>query len=213
MTPAEVKSELLLMMGERSDYSDARQYLHISLAEKELAYGLRLHEVRTEGNIVLITDTRIYSLKDNFPDLYAVTGVYYPTLGRKLSKRGPDYFDRIATFPEGPPNLYMRYGDYLYLDALPTSNENNTNLYVRYLKLIDDIDENSTAFTLSEPFHEAILLGAAVRAHRAFREYEQAEYMKAEYLALVRSRLNAIYEEGMYDDSFPLAPDLTQGVI
>jgi hypothetical protein len=205
-TPAEIKAELNLMMGSRSDYIAARQYQHISWAEQELAYAIRFPELEAYATIPLVASQTSYLYPS---DLFAIYSLIYPTLGRKLVNINIEVLDKIITLPSGAPARYARYGKMLYIDTSPTSDEAGNTLKLRYLSQIAEVDASSSAFTLPHPFHEAILLGSLYRAHRAFREYEQANEVKRDYLAFVRSRVIQFEEEDRLEDGFPLEVRLT----
>ena len=209
MTPSDIYTELIQLVGNPSStlYSQARAYMHMAFAEQELAYAVRFPEAQAKGNILMVLAQQEYPILTSLTDFFAIYGVSYPTLGTKLKRRSPDWFDMQQTFSTGPPMAYMRYGGSLWIDTLPTASEAGTNLLVRYMMLIPIIAVGSTVFTLPSPYHEMILYGALYRAQWALREYQQAMLSKQNYLSLVRSRFYAIEEEDFQDQGVPSGQD------
>lgn len=203
MTPSALRTELALLMGNRSDYSTSRQYTHITFAQNEILHAIRVPEVQASATTPLdgTTPQRGYQLPT---DTFAIISVSYPTSTGMLRKRSYEYMDRQTSWPTGAPAGYMRWGNVIFLDHNPGSDEDGNSLQIRYTQTVGDVTASTTSFTLPSPYHEAILLGALYRAHRSFREYEQAVGIKNEYLALVRSRLWTIEEESLFGDDFPL---------
>lgn len=182
MNLGELDDELAALLGNRSEITQARRYLWLNNAQKELAYAFPFFQNATKTNITMVVGQSEYDLPSDLIAIYSLRDV---TLKRRIMRTSFRKLDNIDALQSGNPTHYIRFGNKIELTPVPSAA--NTML-LRYAKKITDMSSETDEPTLPEPWHEIILLGAEFRGWRALREEGRMAVVKNEYLQLLRSR-------------------------
>ena len=130
----------------------------------------------------MIIGAGTYNLPSGCVAIYSIRDT---TLKRKIKRASFRKFDNIDVAASGDPTHYIRYGTTFELTPVPSA---ANGLLIRYGKVIVDMSADIDVPTITEPWHEAILLGAEVRGWRALRQLDQMTLVKNEYISMIRSR-------------------------
>jgi len=189
MTPHELRMELLDQLGSPEYYSKDRQWRHITWAEQAIAYRLRIPSLEATIDIALVLEQDSYDIPS---DVFYIRHIRLMPLGQKLHKRSIDAIDALGNKPQGLPSFYARYQGKVHLDVKPVwPGGQNYSLRVRYTKRPQPLNDNSTAFSIPEEYHELILLGALYRAHYSLRDYEAGNVARAQFTDLLRTFISS----------------------
>jgi len=182
MNLGDLDDELAALLGNRSEITQARRYLWLNNAQKELAYAFPFFQNADKVTTSMVIDQAEYQLPSNCIAIYSVRDV---TLKRKITRTSFRKLDNIDALQSGNPTHYIRYSNYIELTPVPSA---ANSMLLRFGKKILDMTNTSDEPTLLEPWHEVILLGAEYRGWRALREVGHMTLVKNEYLQLLHSR-------------------------
>ena len=182
MNLGNLDDELKLLLGNRSDITQARRYLWINNAQKELAYALPYFQNADKVSTLMVVGQSEYALPSNCVAIYSIRDV---TLKRKIARSSFKKFDNIDALQPGNPTHYCRFGNWFELTPVPIA---ANSMLLRFGKTILTMSNPTDEPTIPDPWHEVILLGAEVRGWRALRQLDQMAIVKNEYLQLLRSR-------------------------
>ena len=174
--------ELVALLGNRTDITSARRYLWLNNAQKELAYAFPYFQNADKVTTPMVISQSSYALPSNCVAIYSIRDI---TLKRKIMRSSFRKFDNIDALQSGNPTHYCRFGNQFELTPVPSA---ANSMLLRFGKSITSMSNPTDEPTLSDPWHEVILLGAEVRGWRALRMLDQMAIVKNEYLQLLRSR-------------------------
>ena len=195
MNLGELDDELVALLGNRTDITSARRYLWLNNAQKELAYAFPYFQNADKVTTSMVIAQSSYALPSNCVAIYSIRDI---TLKRKIMRSSFRKFDNIDALQSGNPTHYCRFGNQFELTPVPSA---ANSMLLRFGKSITSMSNPTDEPTLSDPWHEVILLGAEVRGWRALRMLDQMAIVKNEYLQLLRSR-EPEWEQEESDEEF-----------
>jgi hypothetical protein len=182
MNLGEMDDELKLLLGNRSDITEARRFLWLNNAQRELAYAFPYFQNADKKITPMVVTQSEYALPENCVAIYSIRDI---TLKRKITRTSFRKFDNIDALQAGNPTHYCRFGNWFELTPVPNA---ANSMLLRFGRSIVAMVNRVDVPTLPDPWHEVVLLGAEVRGWRALRMLDQMAIVKNEYLQLLRSR-------------------------
>jgi len=187
MTLDDMRSELILLLGNRSTsiIPLTRYNLWLNNAQREIVGAVEVPEASTTATTAQVSGTALYDVDSTIMVLYGVrcehnNRLLTPTNYRKLYNTDID--------SSGDPTHWMREGTQFRVYPVPSFSSGSRNFTQRGAEVLTPMSATTDVPTLSEVWHECILLGGEYRGWRALREYQRYIAAKNEFLSMVRSR-------------------------
>jgi hypothetical protein len=180
----EIRDELILILGNRAltIIPNTRYNLWINNAEVEIASAFQFFQTEKWVYRSTVVGSASYALPS---DCLAIYSLRDATNKRKIIRTGYRKLDNVDFTLSQTPTHYLRYGSNIQLYPTPSS---IITIQLRHCVNLTALSADSDVPTLPTPWHEAILLGSEYRGWRAIGEVKKAQIVKAEYIALIRSR-------------------------
>lgn len=188
MSLSDIRAELDSMLGGRADILTPRYDLWINLAYRDLCTSLDIDELKGSLSFTLVADQPLYTLPESIDTILGGSIVLPESEnineGYPLTKIDLSSYRGLAP-DDADPTMFFRLVDMLVLYPTPDA-ERTISLDVRIRPL--DLEDDTDCPIVPPEWHEAILLGAAKRAHRGLREFQDAAIMQNEYVSFIRQR-------------------------
>jgi len=199
MNLGDMRGELILLLGNRSDLLNARYNLWINNCQIELASALQFFQSEKKVTTTMVVGQSEYTLPSECIAIYDLTDTTAMSKIKRTHYRKTDNTNLTQT---GTATHYIRFGNYIQIFPIPDA---ANTMQLRYCVSMTAMSGDADIPTLPQPWHEVIMLGAEWRGWRALGEYQRAALAKNEYIAMVRSKQSE-YEIEDSDEEFGVEP-------
>jgi hypothetical protein len=188
VTLAEMRGQLNLMLGGRSDITNTTLDYWINAAYTDIASSLEIDELKASLAINLVVGKALYLLPKvvrAIRQVSVIDAVTYGDLGgRKLEKSDLAKYRRSSNRSDEPTE-YFREKDLLVLWPTPVAvRVLSLDIWIRPDKMVNDEDSPILPFE----WHEVILKNARSKAHSDLREFSRAAMAENDFVNLVRRK-------------------------
>lgn len=220
LTLQNFRDDLTSALG-RSGISNTLLDRWVNLAVKEFGYAFKFHELEGSSSKVMVVGQYTYTITGDFGiidfratdevNLYDTDSTWLTRLRRETrsafkSANG----DGNAHSIYGQPTKYHRYGGAVHVRIPP---DKPYVLAMDYLMQIPLMVNSGDVSFFQPDWDEVIFTGALWRGFRNFREFDQYQNVRADFLGMVRSRQTELeLEEFPFGSLSPTAGDAPEDV-
>ena len=175
-----------------------RMHRWINQAYRHLALPttFRHPELHTTQTITLVTGTQSYAITATN---WAIDHIRYNFRNINLKRVSKEAMDRLIWTNTGPPSLWSRWGNVVYLNRTPSSSENAQTL-TAFCWLVPTLLAGDSDVTAVRPiFDEPLVEYAAALAWRRLGDIPRSDSHRETYAALINDIRTLDSAEGPQD--------------
>ena len=153
-------------------------------------------ELQETQTVTLVTSTQSYALTST---RWAIDHIRYVDRNRNLKRVSKEALDRLNTTNTGEPSWYARWGNTIYLNRTPSSNENGDTLTVFTWQIPTLLTTGASTTVLRSIFDEPLVELAAAIGWRRLGDFARADAHLTTYAALLNDIRTLDTIEGLQD--------------